>query len=325
MVKYSAKKLPPSFYRLSRKKGWVRRRRRKREMMEQEALADNYIANNIIKSESIESLNSFMLPEAMESNSFISPEAMESNSFMSPKAMDSKEMNTLETYLGTKPMDSKEINTLETNLGTKPMNSKEINTLETYLETRPMNSKEMNTLETYQDTRPMNSKEISTLKTYLKTRPINSKEMNTLETYLSTKLNKDTYENVRICEEDDVPGINRIQEHEPEGDRIINISFFMKEMHRVFDGHAPGFECKFKDWILINSRRRGLLTQFFYKCQTCSYEANFWSHPTDKKVFLISTAITASNQNSKIGINAELKEQFAAVNLPCLNGKIDIR
>ncbi|KYM81761.1 hypothetical protein ALC53_07754 [Atta colombica] len=215
------------------------RRRRKREMMEQAALAANYIANNIIKSESIESINSFRSPEAM---------------------------------------DSKEMNTLETNLGTKLMNSKEINTLEMYSETRPMNSK----------------------------------VMNTLETYLGTKLNKDIYENVRICEEDDIPGINHIQEHEPEGDRIINISFFMKEMHRVFDGHAPGFECKFKDWILINSRRRGLLTQFFYKCQTCNYEANFWSHPTDKKVFLISTAITASNQNSKIGINAELKEQFAA-------------
>ncbi|XP_011059364.1 PREDICTED: uncharacterized protein LOC105148972 isoform X1 [Acromyrmex echinatior] len=283
--------------RLSKKKKFVLRRRRKREMMEQAALAANYIANNIIKSESIESIDSF-----------ISPEAMESNSFMSSEVMDSKEMNTLET-----------------NLGTKPMNSKEINTLETYLETRPMNSKEINTLETYQDISPMNSNEINTLETYLETRPMNSKIMNTLETYLDTKLNKDIYENVRICEEDDIPGINRIQEHEPEGDRIINISFFMKEMHRVFDGHAPGFECKFKDWILINSRRRGLLTQFFYKCQTCSYEANFWSHPTDKKVFLISTAITASNQNSKIGINAELKEQFAAVNLPCLNGKIDIR
>ncbi|XP_018351847.1 PREDICTED: uncharacterized protein LOC108754200 isoform X2 [Trachymyrmex septentrionalis] len=297
MVKYSAKKLPPSFYRLSRKKAWVRRRRRKREMMEQAALAANYIANNIIKSESIESINSFM-----------SPETIESNSFMSSETMDSKEMNTLETYLGTKSIDSKEMNILETNLATKPMNSKEMNTLESYLETRPMNSKEMNTLETY-----------------LETKSMNSKEMNTLETYLGSKLNKDIYENVRICDEDDVPGTNRIQEHEPEGDRIINISFFMKEMHRVFDGHAPGFECKFKDWILINSRRRGLLTQFFYKCQTCSYEANFWSHPTDKKVFLISTAITASNQKSKIGINAELKEQFAAVNLPCLNGKIDIR
>ncbi|XP_018314950.1 uncharacterized protein [Mycetomoellerius zeteki] len=232
----------------------------------------------------------------------IKSESIESiNSFMSPEAMSTKEINTLETYLGTKPMDSKEMNTLETYLGTKPMDSKEMNTLETYLGTKPMDSKEMNTLETYLDIKP----------------------------------NKDTYENIRICEGDVndtlaindkiLPGIDHIQEHEPEGDRIINISFFLREMHRLFDGHAPGFECKFKDWILINSRRRGLLTQFFFKCQTCSYEANFWSHPTDKKVFLISTAITASNQNSKIGINAELKKQFAAVNLPCLNGKIDIR
>ncbi|XP_018402624.1 PREDICTED: uncharacterized protein LOC108779663 [Cyphomyrmex costatus] len=163
---------------------------------------------------------------------------------------------------------------------------------------------------------------------------IDSKKTDTSETYLNINSNKNTYENIRICEGDinetvaindkSLSSINNIQEHKPEGDRIINISFFLRELHRVFDGHPPGFECKFKDWILVNTRYRGLLTQFFFKCQTCSYEAYFWSHPTDKKVFLVNTAIAASNC-SKIEIDAELKKQFAAVNLPCLNDNIDIK
>jgi len=57
-------------------------------------------------------------------------------------------------------------------------------------------------------------------------------------------------QNVEKCEDDNTLVINKgllnidcIQKHEPEGDRIINISFFLKEMHRTFDNHARGIEC----------------------------------------------------------------------------------
>ncbi|XP_011705467.1 PREDICTED: uncharacterized protein LOC105460669, partial [Wasmannia auropunctata] len=113
-------------------------------------------------------------------------------------------------------------------------------------------------------------------------------EVSTSDACVDTK-NKGTYENVHICEDDDTLVIepqgdldkNRIQDHEPEGNRIIDISFFHKELHRTFDNHARGIECQFKDWHLVNSRRHGLMTQFFYKCKMCHYKTNFWSHPRD--------------------------------------------
>jgi len=93
--------------------------------------------------------------------------------------------------------------------------------------------------------------------------------------------NEGMYKNVEKCEDDtlviDNSGlldVNRIQENMPEGRRIVDISFMWNEIHRTFDNHARGIECQFKDWKLINSRRCGLLTQLFFKCQMCNYEAN---------------------------------------------------
>jgi len=57
--------------------------------------------------------------------------------------------------------------------------------------------------------------------------------------------NKGMYEDILHCENDDTlvidnkgVDINRIQEHKPEGRRIVDISFFLAEMHRTFDNHA---------------------------------------------------------------------------------------
>ncbi|XP_011858729.1 PREDICTED: uncharacterized protein LOC105556253, partial [Vollenhovia emeryi] len=141
-----------------------------------------------------------------------------------------------------------------------------------------------------------------------------------------------TYENVLYCENDNTLvidnenplDINRIQEHKIEGNRIVNYSFFSKEMHRTFDNHARRIECRFKDWILVNSLRRGFMTQFFYKCQMCNYEANFWSHPTDCKTLDINTAVTAGTITIGIGF-AQLEEMFAAANIPCMSEKTYIK
>jgi len=75
------------------------------------------------------------------------------------------------------------------------------------------------------------------------------------------------YKNVRNDKDDntlviDNSGVvDRIQQHEPEGDRIINISFFHEELHRTFDNYARGIEYQFKDWKrLVNTRRCGFKT-----------------------------------------------------------------
>jgi len=120
--------------------------------------------------------------------------------------------------------------------------------------------------------------------------------------------NKGMYENILHCENDDTlvidnkgVDINRIQEHKPEGRRIVDISFFLAEMHRTFDNHARGIECPFKDWILINSRRKGFLTEFFFKCRMCNYEASFWSESRESKKLDINSAVVVTTTTAGIG------------------------
>jgi len=112
--------------------------------------------------------------------------------------------------------------------------------------------------------------------------------------------------------------INRIQEHKPEGRRIVDISFFLTEMHRTFDNHARGIECPFKDWILINSRRQGFLTEFFFKCRMCNYEASFWSESRDSKELDINSAVVVTTATAGIGYST-LEEMYAGQNIPCMS------
>ena len=51
-----------------------------------------------------------------------------------------------------------------------------------------------------------------------------------------------------------------------EGRRVVNISFVWNEIHRTFLDHASLSGCHFRSWKLINSRRRGFLTQFVFHC-----------------------------------------------------------
>ncbi|KAL6416801.1 hypothetical protein ACFW04_014827 [Cataglyphis niger] len=110
---------------------------------------------------------------------------------------------------------------------------------------------------------------------------------------------------------------NRIQESMPEGRRIVDISFMWNEIHKTFNNHAQGIECQFKDWKLINSRRRGLMTQLFFKCQMCNYEA-IWSEPTEPETFDINSAAIAGTITTGIGF-AQLEELCAAMNVPCMS------
>ncbi|XP_036149752.1 uncharacterized protein LOC118647911 [Monomorium pharaonis] len=133
------------------------------------------------------------------------------------------------------------------------------------------------------------------------------------------------HENVQFDKDDDDSFViekglckNFIQEHEPESDCIVNMSHFLKEMHRTFDNHARGIECQFKDWILINSRRLGFLTKIFFKCRMCNYEAYFWSHPQKDDTLNINSAAVAGTITTGIGF-AQLQELHAAMNLFCMS------
>jgi hypothetical protein len=163
-----------------------------------------------------------------------------------------------------------------------------------------------------------------------------SREEHMMDSKVNTEvmhcLEKGTYyQNVELCEDNsfviDDKGVldaNAIQESLPEGRRIVDISFMWNEIHRTFNNHARGIECQFKDWKLVNSRRRGLLTQLFFKCQMCNYEANIWSEPTESEQLDINTAAVAATVTVGIGY-AQLEELCAAINIVCMSDKTYIK
>src|SRR5580765_7772343 len=151
---------------------------------------------------------------------------------------------------------------------------------------------------------------------------VSTQIMQCLESTVNTGM---CYKNVEKCEDnnnfviDNGPlDTNRIQESMPEGRRIVDISFMWNEIHRTFDNHARGIECQFKDWKLVNSFRRGLKTQLFFKCQMCNYEANIWSEPTESETLDINKAAVTGTVTVGIGY-AQLEELCAAMNIYCMS------
>lgn len=117
---------------------------------------------------------------------------------------------------------------------------------------------------------------------------------------------------------------NNVECDMPEGRRIVDITYMWNEIHRIFDDHARGIECQFKDWKLINSRRRGLLTQLFFKCQMCHYEDNIWSEAVESKELNGNTATVVGTVTAGIGFY-QLEELCAANNIPCMTEKTYIK
>ncbi|XP_067214349.1 uncharacterized protein [Linepithema humile] len=117
---------------------------------------------------------------------------------------------------------------------------------------------------------------------------------------------------------------NAIQESMPVGRSIVDTTFMLNEIHRVFDNHARGIECQFKDWKLINTRRRGLLTQFFFKCQMCHYTDNIWSERIEPKQMDINKAAISANITVGNGY-AQLEEFCAGINIPCMSERTYIK
>jgi len=115
-----------------------------------------------------------------------------------------------------------------------------------------------------------------------------------------------------------VNGCN-IQEKIPLGRCIINLSFFLNELHNVFDNHARGIDCQFECWKFINYRRRGLLTQFFFKCEMCHYEASIWSEPIGKTLDL-NAAVVSKSVAAGVGYS-QLRQLFASMDIVCMSDK----
>ncbi|EGI58772.1 hypothetical protein G5I_13105 [Acromyrmex echinatior] len=127
----------------------------------------------------------------------------------------------------------------------------------------------------------------------------------------------DLHINVQKCEDDNTLVIESTghvdtdhiqQEHESEGNRIMDFAFFNKELHRVFDNHSQ-YHCCFEDWKFVDTRRIGFKTQFFYECKFCFHKADFWSHPTGSTNMDLNMAITARTITIRIDYT-QMKERM---------------
>lgn len=127
-------------------------------------------------------------------------------------------------------------------------------------------------------------------------------------------------ENIENCEDEDLiidnnslsDRINNIPKNIPEGRIIVDFAFMWNELQRTFNDHTQGIECQFKYWQLVNFRRRGLLTQLFFKCQMCNYEANFWTEPKDSENNINAVATAAC---AKVGIGyTQMEKLFSTMN-----------
>lgn len=109
-----------------------------------------------------------------------------------------------------------------------------------------------------------------------------------------------------------------------EGCCVVDIYYMWNEIHRTFNDHARGIECQFKYWQLVNSHRRGLLTQLFFKCQMCNYQTSIWTEPMHSEKSDIN-AITAA-ACAEVGIGyTQMRKLCTAMNIKYMSDKTYIK
>lgn len=104
---------------------------------------------------------------------------------------------------------------------------------------------------------------------------------------------------------------------------IVNFSYFWHELRRVFIDHARENNCQFEYWKLVDYRRYGLLTQIFFKCEICHYEANIWSEPLWTKPD-INAAVVAWSVAAGMSFS-ELRKLLASMDIVCMSYSIYLK
>lgn len=98
------------------------------------------------------------------------------------------------------------------------------------------------------------------------------------------------------------------------GRRIVDIAFFLKSIQRI---KHKGFDCVFSEnMVLVNEKRNGFISNFFFKCSICGIIDNIYSEDPDKKALNINMSITAATINTGQGYS-QLEEFMAVLDMPC--------
>ena len=84
-------------------------------------------------------------------------------------------------------------------------------------------------------------------------------------------------ENIVLHEDGNID-VDRLRPAEISGRSIIDLRHVFAELQRL-SSHWIN-ECRFTDLVITKTKRHGLKTQYFVKCQMCHFRDSFWSEPT---------------------------------------------
>ena len=114
--------------------------------------------------------------------------------------------------------------------------------------------------------------------------------------------------------------VDSIKEAVIDGRRIVDIGFVLNQIHKTFDDHSQETGCYFRDWKLVNTRRRGFLTQLFFRCQTCNHTDNMWSERIGAENLDVNSGAIVGTLVVGIGF-AQLEKLCASMSVPCMSEK----
>lgn len=114
---------------------------------------------------------------------------------------------------------------------------------------------------------------------------------------------------------------SRIQESRLEGRCLIDLPYFMDQLHLKFDNHHRGLNCPFSDLVVVNFRHYGLKLQIFLQCRMCHFQESIWTDRVedDQTMDVNHSAVLAS---MAIGIgHSQMQEFFASLNVHSMASK----
>lgn len=104
-----------------------------------------------------------------------------------------------------------------------------------------------------------------------------------------------------------------------EGRRIIDISFFLKQL-RDLDNHS-NFGCNFSSMELISEQRKGLISGFKFKCRMCNVFKTVWSEDIDCPSKNVNTDAVSGIMAIGCGYN-NLEEFFTIMDIKPMSNKL---
>lgn len=100
-----------------------------------------------------------------------------------------------------------------------------------------------------------------------------------------------------------------------QGRRVVDIGFLFKTIKNIKHNM---FDCSFSDLKLINEKRNGFLSTFFFKCNVCGSTEKIYSEDPEFKGLNINTSITSAILNTGQGYS-QLEEFCGILNMPCMS------